>query len=84
MDKKVKVFTTPKCTACKPLKELLGKNAIPFEEINVAESMDAQKELVRYSGQLGVPVTVFPMPKGIITGYNLGALREAIARFKRL
>ena len=54
---KPRIFSTNSCPYCVALKSFLEENNIEFEELNVAENMEAQKEMVEKTGQLGVPVT---------------------------
>ncbi len=56
--KKVVLFTTPTCSWCKKIKQYFIKNKIKFKEIDVTRDKRATKEMVRKSGQQGVPVTL--------------------------
>jgi len=53
---KVKVYSTPTCPYCVTLKEFLKSKEISFEDIDVSKDMEAQKDMVERSGQMGVPV----------------------------
>lgn len=53
---KVKVFSTPTCPYCVTLKEFLKSREIDFEDIDVSQDMEAQKDMIERSGQMGVPV----------------------------
>lgn len=53
---KVIIYSTPTCPWCKLAKEFLNKRHIPFEDKNVALDHSAIEEMVKKSGQLGVPV----------------------------
>ena len=53
---KVRVFTTSFCPYCVALKEFLKEHNIEFEEVDVSENEEAQKEMIEKSGQMGVPV----------------------------
>lgn len=55
--KNVTVFTTPTCSWCTTLKRHLLENGIQYREVNVAADQKAAKEMVRKSGQQGVPQT---------------------------
>jgi len=55
--KNVTVYTTPTCTWCNTIKRHLQENRIQFREINVAANQQAAEEMVRRSGQQGVPQT---------------------------
>lgn len=54
--KKVRVFSTATCPYCVTLKEFLKANNVEFEDIDVSQDMEAQKDMVERSGQMGVPV----------------------------
>jgi len=55
--KRVTVFTTPTCSWCHTLKTHLRKNGIRFREVDISKDQKAAEELVRRSGQQGVPQT---------------------------
>lgn len=55
--KNVVVYTTPTCSWCTTVKRHLQKNGIQYREINVAADQKAAEEMVRKSGQQGVPQT---------------------------
>ena len=56
--KQVTVYTTPTCSWCGTLKSYLNKNQIRFSEIDVSRDDSAAQEMVRRSGQQGVPQTL--------------------------
>lgn len=53
---KVRVFSTPSCPYCVTLKQFLEKYNIEFEDIDVSQNKTALDEMVKKSGQMGVPV----------------------------
>ena len=53
---KVKVFSTILCPYCVTLKQFLKQNNIKFEDIDVSKDLKAQEEMIKKSGQMGVPV----------------------------
>jgi glutaredoxin-like YruB-family protein len=55
--KRVTVYTTPTCSWCTTLKSYLNKNKIRYHEIDVSKDESAAQEMVRRSGQQGVPQT---------------------------
>lgn len=55
--KRVIVYSTPTCSWCNTLKSWLRKNSIPFTDIDVSRNADAAQELVKRTGQQGVPQT---------------------------
>lgn len=52
----VKVYSTPTCPYCKMAKEYLSSKGISYQDINVADDQKAADEMVKLSGQMGVPV----------------------------
>lgn len=50
------MYTTPTCVYCKMAKEFFKANNLTWQEFNVAEDDDAREDMVKKSGQLGVPV----------------------------
>ncbi|MCF8304356.1 MAG: thioredoxin family protein [Bacteroidales bacterium] len=55
--KSVTVYSTPTCPHCNTLKTHLRKHGIRFTDIDVSTDQSKAEELVRKSGQQGVPQT---------------------------
>ncbi|GAP10812.1 glutaredoxin-like protein, YruB-family [Bellilinea caldifistulae] len=53
---KVIIFTAPTCTYCNMTKKYLREKGIRFKEVDVSRDPAAAKDMVRRSGQMGVPV----------------------------
>ena len=53
---KVRVFTSEICPYCITLKNFLKEHNILFEEADVTENQQIQKEMIEKSGQMGLPV----------------------------
>ncbi len=53
---RVLVFTTPTCSWCTRVKAYLRENRVQFREIDVSRDQKAADNLVRKTGQMGVPV----------------------------
>jgi glutaredoxin 3 len=53
---RVVVFSTPTCPHCRNAKRYLRKNGIRFKDVDITRDKRAAKDLVRISGQQGVPV----------------------------
>jgi alkyl hydroperoxide reductase subunit F len=70
----VRVYTTKQCPYCRMVKAYLERRKIPFAEINVSENREAAGEMIRISGQNGVPVTV--AGDRVIVGFDAQALNE--------
>jgi glutaredoxin-like YruB-family protein len=56
MVKKVKVYSTPTCPYCVRVKQFLKESAVAFEDIDVSSDQDKAQEMIKRSGQMGVPV----------------------------
>ncbi|HKJ79508.1 MAG TPA: thioredoxin family protein [Prolixibacteraceae bacterium] len=55
--KNVTVYTTPTCSWCTTIKRHLQENNIRFREVDVSADQNAAQEMVKKSGQQGVPQT---------------------------
>lgn len=53
---KVIIFTTPTCSFCNAAKRYFREKNIKFTEVDVSRDQKAAQELVRRTGQMGVPV----------------------------
>jgi len=53
--KKVIVFTTPTCSHCNSAKRYLREKGIKFKEVDVSRNQKAAQDMVRKTGQQGVP-----------------------------
>ncbi|MDP2668510.1 MAG: glutaredoxin family protein [bacterium] len=56
MVKKVIIYSTPWCVYCKMAKKYFADNKIEYAEHDVAEDTKARDEMVKKTGQMGVPV----------------------------
>ena len=76
--KKVIVYSTPSCPYCTMVKDFLKEKNIDFEDIDVAADYDKAEEMVRKSGQMGVPV--IDIDGEIIVGFNKPKIEEALEK----
>ncbi len=53
---RVIVFTTPTCSWCRRAKDYLRQQRVTFREVDVSRDAAAARDLVRRTGQTGVPV----------------------------
>lgn len=72
----VKVYSTPTCPYCKMTKEFLKQHKVKFKDIDVSKDQTAANEMVRKSGQMGVPV--IEIGDTIIVGYDRDAISKAL------
>jgi glutaredoxin-like YruB-family protein len=66
--KRVTVYTTPTCSWCTTIKRHLQANGVQYREVNVAADQKAAEEMVKKSGQQGVPQT--DIDGQIIVGFD--------------
>jgi len=55
--KRVTVYSTPTCTFCNQLKKYFDEKGIKYRDIDVSKDQKAAEEMVKRSGQQGVPQT---------------------------
>jgi glutaredoxin 3 len=54
----IKIYSTPTCPYCIKAKKYLGEKGIAFENIDVSSNEGGLQEMIKLSGQMGVPVIV--------------------------
>ena len=54
-NKQVIIFSTSTCTWCRKVKDYLKEKKVKFKEVDVARDQKAARDMVRKSGQQGVP-----------------------------
>lgn len=74
---KIKIYSTPRCKFCNDAKEYFQKKGIEYQEINVAEDMEAQQEMIQKSGQMTVPV--IEIGNKILNGWNQANFEAILA-----
>jgi glutaredoxin-like YruB-family protein len=74
--KKVKIYSTPTCSWCNALKAYLKLHRIRYKDIDVSRDQQAAEELLRRSGQAGVPQT--EINGEIIVGFNKARINELL------
>ncbi|MBX5477291.1 MAG: glutaredoxin family protein [Clostridia bacterium] len=72
----VTVYTTPTCPYCRSAKRFLQERNVPFREVDVSRDPRAAAELVRRTGQTGVPV--IDVNGEIIVGFDVARLQRAL------
>ena len=72
----IKVYSTESCPWCVKAKQYLKSKNIEYIEVNVGEDMEGREEMIKLSGQMGVPV--INIDGKIIVGFNRALIDEAI------
>jgi glutaredoxin 3 len=70
------VFTTPTCSWCRVVKQHLKKHNIRFKEIDITRDERAARDIVRRTGQQGVPVTL--IRNRPIVGFNKNEINRLL------
>lgn len=76
MDKNIKIYSTPTCPFCIRAKQFLKENNIPFEDIDVSVNPQAVEEMIKISGQMGVPI--LDIEGEIIVGFDKERIKESL------
>lgn len=71
------IYSTPYCQFCKHVKAYLDDKGIAWREVDVMADAKAAEEMIKKSGQMGVPVTDYHGQ--IIVGFNKAKLDQATA-----
>ena len=77
----VTVYTTPTCPFCYQAKEFLSRQKVPFVEKNVAADRQAAMEMVRVSGQQGVPVIT--VDGQVVIGFDQPRLMQLLQQARQ-
>ena len=72
----IKVFSTKTCPWCTKVKDYLQNKGVEFETVDVSANREAAMEMVKKTGQMGVPVT--QIGEKYIIGYNPEAIDAEI------
>lgn len=75
---KIKVFSTPTCPYCHMLKDYLKDKKVEFEDIDVAANQEAAQEMIKKSGQMGVPQ--IEINGKIIVGFDKPAIEKELEK----
>ncbi|MEK7589984.1 MAG: glutaredoxin domain-containing protein [Patescibacteria group bacterium] len=54
--KNVTIYSTPTCHFCQLAKEFFKEKYIEYTEYDVSTDLEKRKEMIKKSGQMGVPV----------------------------
>ncbi|MFP4024519.1 MAG: glutaredoxin domain-containing protein [Thiohalospira sp.] len=74
--KRVVVYSTPTCPHCNTLKTYLKEQKIPFRDIDVSRDQKMAQEMVKKSGQQGVPQ--IDINGRLIVGFNKPKIDELL------
>ncbi len=70
------VFSTPNCGWCRKLKSYLREKGFKYRDVDISKDVKAADDLVRKTGQTGVPVTL--INNRPIVGFNKNEIDRAL------
>jgi glutaredoxin-like YruB-family protein len=70
----ITIYSTPTCGYCQQAKQYLKSKNVPYTEVDVSTDRAKQEEMIKKSGQFGVPV--IDVDGKIIVGYDKRKLDE--------
>src|SRR5918911_1163745 len=76
----VTVYSTPTCPWCRRAEEFLSQRGVPYTKVDVSADPQAAQEMVRRSGQQGVPVIA--VDDQIVVGFDRPRLERLLASAK--
>jgi glutaredoxin-like YruB-family protein len=76
MAKQVKIYSTPTCPFCIRAKQFLKDNNVAFEDMDVSVNQAAAEEMIRKSGQMGVPL--LDIDGELIFGFDKEKIKQAL------
>ena len=74
--KTVVLFSTSACSWCRTAKQYLKSNNIKFKEIDVSKDQQAAQDMVRRTGQMGVPVIM--INSQTVIGFDKGKINRLL------
>ena len=77
MEPKIVIFTTPTCVFCRKAKEYFLSRRLKFKEIDVSKDPAAAQDMVRRSGQMGVPVIL--INTHVVVGFDVAKIERLLA-----
>ena len=75
---RVILFSTPSCSWCKRAKRYLKENRVRFKEVNIEGDPKAAQDLIKKTGQMGVPV--IKICSRWIVGFDQPRIERELAR----
>ncbi len=73
---KIVVFSTPSCSWCSRAKSYLREKGFRFRDVDVSKDTQAAADMVRVSGQMGVPVIL--INNHPVVGFDVGKINRLL------
>ncbi|KKT86360.1 MAG: Glutaredoxin-like protein, YruB-family [Parcubacteria group bacterium GW2011_GWA1_Parcubacteria_45_10] len=72
----VKIYSTPTCAYCAMAKEFMKSKNIAYQEFDVVSDVQAREEMIKKTGQMGVPV--IDVDGKVMVGFNQKVLADLL------
>lgn len=76
MTRDVVIYSTPTCHFCKEVKEFFAENKVEYVNYDVAIDTGKRDEMIKLSGQMGVPVVV--IDGDVSVGFNRAEMAKKL------
>ena len=73
---KITIYSTPTCPYCIQAKRYFKTKNIAFEDIDVSVDQTKAQEMIKLSGQMGVPVIT--IDDQVIVGFNQAEIEQVL------
>ena len=77
----VTIYTTPACGYCHQAKRYLAERNVSFVEHDVSRDRAAAEDMVRKTGQMGVPVIT--IDDDVVVGFDRARLDQLLSRYEK-
>ena len=72
----VEIYSTPSCHFCHMAKDYFNEKGVTYTEYDVAADMEKRQEMMKKTGQMGVPVIV--IGNDVIIGFNKPKINDLL------
>jgi glutaredoxin 3 len=73
---RITVYTSPSCHWCRVAKRYLESRGLPYREVDIVKDLRGRQEMVRMTGQYGVPV--IRVGERAMTGWDKGEFERLL------
>ncbi len=77
MDKTVTIYSTQSCVYCNAAKKFFSEKGVSYTEHDVGSDLARREEMIKKSGQMGVPVIT--IGSRVVIGFNKPLLEEVLS-----
>ena len=74
--KNITIYSTPTCVYCNMAKTFFKVNNVAFSEFDVSSNLEARKQMIDMTGQMGVPV--ISIGNEVVVGFDEPKLKAVL------